>query len=286
MAVMLKISNGSRFSRSAVSQGSRTFFVPPDAAMREHIIIKKKEGKTQHVEIQEEEEEDEELQINDPEVIFNAVYSKLKRLNEDRDLVFPKEVIWLIGAPGSGKGTHSIDIMESRGITAEPIVMSNLLVSSESQEAKNKGKLVADAYVLEKLLAEMVKPIYDRGVIIDGFPRNLIQAHFIRLLHSKMKALRELHGRPYRRPMFRVAVLWVSEQVSIERQIKRGREARQANEERKKKGLQPLPELERATDFDTELSRERYRTFKENYSVIETLKQSFHFSVIDGKHCA
>jgi adenylate kinase len=98
-----------------------------------------------------------------------------KRQASGRDLLLPKEIIFLLGAPGSGKGTHSASIMEQRGITAEPIVMSNLLISPESKTAKDEGKLVADAYVLERILTEMVSDKYQSGCIIDGFPRNLLQ---------------------------------------------------------------------------------------------------------------
>lgn len=42
------------------------------------------------------------LQVNDPEVIFESVYAEMKKRNNGKDLVFPREVIWLIGAPGSG----------------------------------------------------------------------------------------------------------------------------------------------------------------------------------------
>jgi hypothetical protein len=33
------------------------------------------------------------------------------------NLCFPNEVIWLMGAPGSGKGTNTPAIMRARGIT-------------------------------------------------------------------------------------------------------------------------------------------------------------------------
>ena len=62
--------------------------------------------------------------------MYNTVQ---KRQASGRDLLLPKEIIFVLGAPGSGKGTHSARIMEQRGITAEPIVMSNLLISPESK---------------------------------------------------------------------------------------------------------------------------------------------------------
>jgi adenylate kinase len=159
--------------------------------------------------------------------------------------------------------------------------MSSLLVSKESQEAKNEGKLVADGYVLERLLTEMLKPEYQTGVIVDGFARSLMQADFVRLLHAKMKDLRQEYGRPFRRPVFRVAVLWVPEAVAVQRQLSRGQEAKALNAQREELGL-PLVEEERATDFSVEKATERYATFKDNYEVIQELQKSFHFSVIDA----
>ena len=160
-------------------------------------------------------------QVPDPVVLFDSVYADLcKNYNNGQDLVFPKEVIWLCGPPGSGKSVASAKIMEQRGMTEPPIVMSDLLISAESKRLKDKGTLVADGYVLERLLREMTDERYQNGVIVDGFPRNLTQAEFVRLLHAKMKTLRDLHGgRPWRRPKFRVAVLWVPEAVSVQRQV-------------------------------------------------------------------
>ena len=238
---------------------SQTAMVPPEESFftdRRHLETKLTEESAS--------------QIPDPVVLFDSVYNALcENYNNGDDLVFPKEVLWLCGAPGSGKGTHAASIMRQRGITEPPIVMSDLLISNESKAAKDAGTLVADGYVLERLLHEMIDPRYQNGVLIDGFPRNLLQAEMVRLMHAKMKSLRATHGRPFRRPSFRVAVLWVPEAVSVQRQLMRGQEARRENAERIKQGLPPLTDVERATDFDEGKARARYRTFKENYAVIK-----------------
>jgi adenylate kinase len=108
------------------------------------------------------------------------------------------------------------------------------------------------------------------------------QAHFVILMHAKMKSLREEHGRPFRRPGFRVVVLWVSETVSVERQLARGVEAKQENSDRLRKGLPALLDVERQTDYSEQKARSRYKTFHDNYEVITMLQKHFHFSVIDG----
>merc|ERR1712023_514233 len=127
--------------------------------------------------------------------------------------------------------------------------MSDLLISSESKKAKEEGRLVADGYVLERLLHEMIDPKFKQGVIVDGFPRNSFQTEFVRLLHQK--------------------------------QLQRGMEAKRENEERVRQGLEPLQDVERATDFDESKAQERYRTFRNNYEVILELQRSFHFTVVD-----
>jgi hypothetical protein len=86
--------------------------------------------------------------IKDASVIFNTVWQQLVVKHGTRHLVFPKEIIWLMGAPGSGKGTQTPFINQARGISARPIVMSNLLTSPEAVKLKNAGHLVGDRYVL------------------------------------------------------------------------------------------------------------------------------------------
>ena len=41
-------------------------------------------------------------------------------------MVFPKEIMWLGGAPGSGKGTNTPFILRERGLTAPPLVISEV----------------------------------------------------------------------------------------------------------------------------------------------------------------
>lgn len=55
---------------------------------------------------------------------------------QGKDVVFPKEILWLGGAPGAGKGTNTAFIMKERHLTAKPIVVSDLLDSPEARAAK------------------------------------------------------------------------------------------------------------------------------------------------------
>lgn len=62
-------------------------------------------------------------------------------------MVCPKEVVWLNGAPGSGKGANTPFILESRGLS-RAVSMSSLLEHNLSIKAlMEAGELVPDAMV-------------------------------------------------------------------------------------------------------------------------------------------
>jgi adenylate kinase len=111
------------------------------------------------------------LEIKDATLIFNAVWADLVEKHGREHLRFPREFIWLGGAPGAGKGTNTPFIAKARGITAPPIVISNLLTSPQAVAIKNAGQLVGDREVISLLFEELLDPKYHDGVIVDGFPR-------------------------------------------------------------------------------------------------------------------
>lgn len=57
--------------------------------------------------------------VRGAQVVFDACWRKLEGERGERSspLQAPAEVVWLNGAPGSGKGANTPFIMESRGIT-------------------------------------------------------------------------------------------------------------------------------------------------------------------------
>ena len=78
-------------------------------------------------------------------------------------------------------------------------------------------------------------------------------------------------------------MLYVEEKESVERQLKRGREIVAHNERVRETGVGTLLE-ERATDLNEEACRKRYRVFMEQtYSVLQSLKEVFHFHVINAQ---
>lgn len=232
--------------------------------------------------------QDPDLEIKDGQLIFNRVWDGLEQEFGRDKLRFPKEIMWLGGAPGSGKGTNTPFICRERGLTAPPVVMSTLLDSPEMRRLKDAGKLVGDVEVVDVLLRELLKERYQTGVVVDGFPRTKVQVQCVMLLHEKMVELRRefFHtplGPQFRRPIFRITVLFVDERTSIERQLHRGREVRRHNDEVRATGEGELLE-ERATDFDEELARGRYRTFKEQtYDALASLRKYFHYHLINAQ---
>ena len=228
------------------------------------------------------------LEIKDAQLIFNRVWKKLEEERGRSNLRFPKELILLGGAPGAGKGTNSDFIRELRDITAEPIVVSQLLNSPEAQAIKAKGGMVGDAEVVGILLRKLLEPEQQNGAILDGFPRTKVQVECLKMLYDEMVGLwREFSDTPdaarFKQPTFHIMVLFVDENESVARQLKRGRQVIAHNEEVKRSGVGELWE-ERPTDFNEALARNRYRVFKEQtYDALVSLKKIFYYHFINAQ---
>ncbi len=227
----------------------------------------------------------EDLEIKDASLIFARVWASLEAEIGREDLVFPGEIIWLGGAPGAGKGTNTPFIMEARGITVAPVVISDLLDSPRAQRIKAAGNLVGDEEVIDLLLRKLLEPQYERGVIVDGFPRTTVQTECLKLFYDNMVALRgemRAASREFPRPLFRTVLLFVDEEVSIRRQIERGEKAAINNRKVEELGVGMLEDV-RPTDLDPELARNRYRLFRDTtYDALRSLRQIFHFHFIDA----
>jgi adenylate kinase len=228
------------------------------------------------------------LEIKDAVLIFNRVWRQLEEEYGRARLRFPKELILLGGAPGAGKGTNSDFIREVRGITAEPVVISELLSTPEAQAIKARGGMVGDSEVIGLLFRKLLEPEQQNGAILDGFPRTKVQVECLKMLYDEMLALRrEFADTPeaahFKQPMFHIMVLFVDEAESVARQMKRGRDVKAHNEEVRRSGMGELKE-ERATDFDEALARNRYRVFKEKtYDALVSLKEIFHYHFINAQ---
>ena len=129
------------------------------------------------------------LEIKDAQVIFKTVWEILDEEIGHDNLRFPKELILLGGAPGAGKGTHTKFIMQARGLTCRPIVVSELLVTPEAQEIKDQGGMVGDKEVVGILLRKLLEEDFRDGAVLDGFPRTRVQVECLKLLVVEINKL-------------------------------------------------------------------------------------------------
>ncbi len=228
------------------------------------------------------------LEIKDAQLIFESVWESLETEFGLQNLRFPKEIILLGGAPGAGKGTNTAFILKTRGLTCPPVVVSSLLDSPEARRVKDAGYMVGDREVVGILFRRLLQPEYRDGCILDGFPRTQVQVECLKLLVDRMESLwREFSSTPlsihFRQPTIHIMVLFVDENTSGQRQLKRGREVRTHNEEVRRTGMGELLE-ERATDYDENLARRRYRVFKEQtWDALQSLRDIFHYHFVDAQ---
>jgi adenylate kinase len=92
-------------------------------------------------------------------------------------------ILVLIGAPGSGKGTQGDHIAEdfnlpkiSTGVLLREEMAAKTKIGHEISQVMSSGGLVDDATVLAVLKSKMKDRKYLHGVILDGFPRSVVQA--------------------------------------------------------------------------------------------------------------
>ncbi len=230
------------------------------------------------------------LEIKDAQLIFDNAWNALVREFSEENLCFPKEIFWLNGAPGAGKGTQTRFIMDYKGLTASPIVISDLLQSPEAKRLKDAGMMVGDREVTELLLRELIQPENRTGVVVDGFPRTKVQVECLKLFYNRLMDLRRKyrsteHESHFPKPNFHIIVLYVDEAVSVHRQLHRGRKLQAAL----RKG-EDIPEGEsikeevRKTDLDPDAARNRYRTFKEiTYPSLTSLREIFHYHFVNAQ---
>ena len=228
------------------------------------------------------------LEIKDARVIFNAVWSSLTEDYGTENLTFPKELILLGGAPGSGKGTHTRFISQDRGLTCPPVVVSSLLNSPEAQKIKDDGRMVGDKEVIGIVLRELLKPEYRDGAVLDGFPRTRVQVECLKLLVDEVVDLHNQYADTpqainFRRPTVHAMVLFVGEKTSVARQIQRGKEIEQHNEKVRETGVGELLEL-RSTDLEPEKARRRYQVFKEQtWDALQSLREIYHYHFVNAE---
>jgi adenylate kinase len=228
------------------------------------------------------------LEVKDAYVIFTNVWNELEAEFGHENLRFSKELILLGGAPGSGKGTNTGFILKARDLTCAPIVVSSLLDTPEAHRIKQTGGMVGDREVVGLVFRKLLEDEYRDGCVLDGFPRTGIQVECLKLLVRKMNQLYlEYHETPlainFRKPTIHVMVLFVDEQTSIKRQLKRGRDVAEWNARASQDDAVDLL-AERTTDLDPQAARHRYRVFKEKtWEALQSLKEVYHYHFVNAQ---
>jgi len=104
-------------------------------------------------------------------------------------------IVVLLGPPGAGKGTQANIICKSKelfhfstGDILRGEVEKKSEIGQKIENIINAGKLVGDeiiVQIVEKILSEQLSK--NKGILFDGFPRNLDQAYTFGELLKKKK---------------------------------------------------------------------------------------------------
>ncbi len=100
----------------------------------------------------------------------------------------------LVGPPGAGKGTQAVFLAEHYSIphiSTGDIFRANLKAGTPlGQEAKSfmdRGELVPDSVTNEMVKDRLTQDDLANGFLLDGFPRNVVQAEVLRAILAEQK---------------------------------------------------------------------------------------------------
>ena len=98
-------------------------------------------------------------------------------------------IIILLGPPGSGKGTQANFIQSklsiphlSTGDILRQSVQNETNLGIKVKDIMADGKLVSDDLVLDVIKERISQSDCDQGFILDGYPRNIIQAESLNIV--------------------------------------------------------------------------------------------------------
>ena len=128
--------------------------------------------------------------------------------------------IVLLGPPGSGKGTQAAQLKDrlsvphiSTGDLLRAAVKAGTPLGLKAKAAMDAGELVSDDLVLGLIEERLGQPDIAGGYILDGFPRNLVQAEALDRLLERLN-----------QPVEKALELIVDEEQIVQRLARRAAE--------------------------------------------------------------
>ena len=92
-------------------------------------------------------------------------------------------IIILLGPPGAGKGTQAVRLEKNRGFTQlatgdmlRQAIVNGTELGLRAKSVMDSGQLVDDEIILGMIGERLNSDECKKGVILDGFPRTLVQA--------------------------------------------------------------------------------------------------------------
>jgi len=96
------------------------------------------------------------------------------------------EILVLLGPPGSGKGTLSKKLADEYGF--QHISTGDLIRKSDDEELKKTiagGNMISDSDIRKMVVKELNTLDLEKGIIFDGYPRNIKQAKALNRMLGK-----------------------------------------------------------------------------------------------------
>tara|TARA_R110002072_G_scaffold188138_1_gene344947 strand:- start:556 stop:1134 length:579 start_codon:yes stop_codon:yes gene_type:complete len=137
------------------------------------------------------------------------------------------QIIILFGPPGCGKGTQAARLKEALGVphvsTGDMFrehLSRNSELGQQVRQIMDSGNLVPDAVTDDMVRERLARPDTAPGVLLDGYPRNVAQAHEL------TKILADLGHE-----VTAVVSIEVESEVAVQRILERGKESGRADDQ-------------------------------------------------------
>lgn len=95
--------------------------------------------------------------------------------------------LMLLGGPGAGKGTQASKLMDyfgipqiSTGDMLRAAIASGSTLGLNARKIMDSGRLVSDDIMIELVKDRLQQPDCERGFLLDGFPRTIVQAEALK----------------------------------------------------------------------------------------------------------